>query len=39
MKNYNVREFTQNELEKYLTKLGVKAEISLGLLHEFNVDI
>ena len=39
MKNYNVREFTQNELEKYLTKLGVKAEISLGLLDEFNVDI
>ena len=39
MNNYNVREFTKNELDKYLTKLGVSAEISLGLLSDFGVNI
>ncbi len=35
MKEYNVREFTKCELDKYLAKLGVTAEISLGLLSEY----
>lgn len=35
MKEYNVREFTKSELNKYLAKLGVNAEISLGLLAEY----
>ncbi len=39
MNNYNVREFTQNQLDKYLTKLGVSAELSLGLLSDFGVNI
>lgn len=35
MNEYNVREFTKCELDKYLEKLGVKAEISFGLLSEY----
>ena len=39
MTQYNVREFAQNELNKYLYKLNITAEIALGLFDDFNVDL
>ena len=37
MKNFNTREFTQTELDKYLSRLGICADIKLGLLSDFGV--
>ena len=39
MKNYDTRKFTRSELYKYLSRLGVSADISLGLLSDFGVKI
>ena len=39
MRNYDTRKFTRSELDKYLSRLGVSADISLGLLSDFGVKI
>ena len=39
MTEYNVRAFAKSELEKYLEKLNVDAQIKLGLFEELRVDL
>ncbi|MBE6787431.1 MAG: hypothetical protein E7537_03680, partial [Ruminococcaceae bacterium] len=37
--NKIVFDFTKKELETYLEKLGIEAQISLGLFEDFGVDL
>ena len=39
MTEYNVRAFARSELEKYLEKLNINAQIELGLFDDFGLDI